>query len=190
MEILLGLNAHHFQVEENFLELLKPIMHKINHNEVMLPYEWSVFHLNYHTTDDQTKPPVMVIAHQDPETKALTSYTIDGELLVLENDPHLEEVMAVCVALDAEIIGKSCVAGDMKQPIKKSHVWRRTFKILRLKTAQKFIDNIHFVNTGRKGTALHFRRGHWVHRKTKVFWRRGSIVGKLEYGVVEKVYKV
>lgn len=190
MEILLGLDAHHFQIEQNFKELLAPVMQRISHKEIRLPYETCVFHLNYYVTGGHSKEPVVVIVRQDPETKKITSYTINGELLELSVNPYLDEVYAVCVALDAEIVGKTVIAGDLKQPTRKDHVSRRTFKVLVLKSGQKFIDNIHFVNTGRKAVALHFRRGHWVHRKSKTFWRRSSIVGKIEYGIVDKIYAV
>lgn len=191
MEIFLSLDAHHFQVEENFYELLKPVMENIRGNEIRLPYEWSIFHLNYYVTSGQFSEPIVVMLHQDQETKAVTSHAIvNGELVLMDTNLHLKEALAVCVALDAEIIGKSCIAGDLGRPTKKDSVFRRTFKILRLKTAKKFIDNIHFVNTGRKAVALHFRRGCWVNRKGKRFWRRSTIVGKIEFGVVEKVYQV
>lgn len=190
MQYLLGLDAHHFEISENFYKLLEPIMGNIKSEEIRLPYEWSVFHLKYHVEEGISDKPTIVVMHQDPETKELTVHPLMGDTAVNPDSPYVKEAMAVCIALDAEIVGKTTIAADLGRPTKKDSIARRTFKILRLKTSAKFISNIHNVNTGRKATALHFRRGHWVRRKGKTFWRRSTIVGKIEYGVVEKIYSV
>lgn len=190
MQYLLGLDAHHFEIGENFYKLLEPIMGNIKAEEIRLPYEWSVFHLKYHVEEGISDKPTIVVMHQDPETKELTVHPLMGDTAVNPDSLYVKEAMAVCIALDAEIVGKTTIAADLGRPTKKDSIARRTFKILRLKTSAKFISNIHNVNTGRKATALHFRRGHWVRRKGKTFWRRSTIVGKIEYGVVEKVYSV
>ena len=189
-EFLLNLNAHHFEIDENYLKLLGGIFGKIDKNEIRLPYETCVFYLNYRRKNKITGYSPFVILKQHHYTKKITIYELNGTLVEVKSSKYLDDVLAVLVAMDTQIVGQSCVIQDLKLTPRKPDVWKRTFKVLRLKTAKKIIEGAHCINTGRKAVALHYRRGCWVHRGEKVFWRRATIVGNIENGVVDKVYKV
>lgn len=189
-EFLLDLDAHHFEIDEDYLKLLGGIFGKIDKNEIRLPYDTCVFYLNYRRKNKITGYPPFVILKQHHYTKKITIYELKGKLVEVKSSKYLDDVLAVLVAMDTQIVGQSCVIQDLKLAPRKPDVWKRTFKVLRLKTAKKIIEGAHYVNTGRKAVAMHYRRGCWVHRGEKIFWRRATIVGNIENGVVDKVYKV
>lgn len=179
MRKLAELNARHFHVDTNYYERLSSIIGEVSKSSIRLPYNVTVFHLTYR----QGSP--YVILRQNEETKEIT--TIDASGSVIEESEYLLEALAVCIALEAEIIGKVEMLNDLGKSSKRGSIASRSYKILEIKTTS-LISSIGNVNTGRKSPALHLRRGCWVKRGDKLFWRRSTIVGYITDGVVIKQY--
>lgn len=179
MKRLADLNARHFHIETNYYDLLSSVIGKVDKSSIRLPYNVTVFHLTYR----QGSP--YVILKQNEETKEIT--TIDASGIVVKDSEFLLEALAVCIALEAEIIGKVEMLNDLGKSPKRRSIASRSYKILEIKTIT-LISSIGNVNTGRKSPALHLRRGCWAKRGDKLFWRRSTIVGYITDGVVIKQY--
>lgn len=103
----------------------------------------------------------------------------------------IEQLRAVCIALDAEVADTEKIetppklnkarAKAGKAPIADHHL---------INLARRFHGHAEGAGGSGTGKRLHFRRGHWRHYPDRRVWIRWTLVGNPDLGFVEKAYRL
>lgn len=102
-----------------------------------------------------------------------------------------KQIVAVCIALDAEV----AVSEAVREPYQKAHgknfhAPARTYNVVSLVRRTRAAP----LEGDREGTGarrkLHFRRGHWRHYPDHRTWLKWMLVGDPDLGWVEKEYRL
>lgn len=99
------------------------------------------------------------------------------------------EVLAICVALDAEVATHSVVRAPHKLNQKREQAGKPKlvdYHVVDLARRHR-VSNPSAGQSGRH-VRLHFRRGHWRHFETTKTWVRWCLVGDPDLGFIQKSY--
>jgi hypothetical protein len=100
------------------------------------------------------------------------------------------EVLAICVALDAEVATSTVVRAPHKLNEKRERQGKPAiadFHIVDLARRHRVANPSGAAGTGTR-KRLHFRRGHWRHFETTKTWVRWCLVGDPDLGFIQKSY--
>jgi hypothetical protein len=152
---------------------------------------------------------VVVLARQDeggpihclPFVQLTKCWTIGGTDILLENDPTegfyrlaLQQVRAVCIALDAEVASHDLIRAPHKLNAKREREGKlplfdyRVVSLSRRARAQELPRSAYGLSPTRK--RLHFRRGHWRHYAESKTWVRWTLVGDPALGWIDHEYRL
>lgn len=99
------------------------------------------------------------------------------------------EVLAICVALDAEVATHSVVRAPHRLNQKREQAGKPKlldYHIVDLARRHR-VANPSSSHSGRQ-VRLHFRRGHWRHFETTKTWVKWCLVGNPDLGFIQKSY--
>ena len=148
---------HNLSVDTDYHSLLTSAMVSVYEREVQLPFEYCSFTLNY-----EKSAPTLYL-HQNQETGSITALTSSGSR-VSRGVRHqfIQHVYAVCIALDTNI-AKKVIRQAPHLPTNPNCLVGDSYEVVDIKGSN--------LNSNK----LHLRRGHYVRRNGKRFWRRWSI---------------
>jgi hypothetical protein len=103
----------------------------------------------------------------------------------------INEVRAICIALDAEVATHSVIRAPHKLNVKRERAGKTPlldYHVVDLSRRHRISNPSNAGAGGKK--RLHFRRGHWRHYETSKTWVKWCLVGDPDLGFIQKQYSL